>query len=72
MPIATLPNSQDTVLLNDFKPIDKMLIMFGAESTGLSDDLKNISKVNVTIEMSENVESLNLATSVSVIAYELF
>ena len=48
------------------------LIMFGSEADGLSDELVNFSTGSVKIEMAQTVESLNLATSVSVILYELF
>ena len=46
--------------------------MFGSEADGLSDDLKKIATQNLTIEMSENVESLNLSISVGVVLYKLF
>ena len=46
--------------------------MFGSEANGLSQDLIDFSTDSVKIEMAETVESLNLATSVSVILYELF
>ena len=45
--------------------------MFGAESTGLSNELKDLATKNVTIEMSEKVESLNLSVSAAVILYKL-
>ena len=46
--------------------------MFGSEANGLSDELVDFSTNSVKIEMAETVESLNLATSVSVILYQLF
>ena len=46
--------------------------MFGSEADGLTDELIKFSNDSVKIEMSTKVESLNLATSVSVILYELF
>lgn len=70
--VATLPKADDTVWLRNFKPADRILVMFGAESTGLSDELKNFATRNVTIEMKSNVESLNLSISAGVILYELF
>ncbi len=69
--IATLPKSEDTVYLKDFKPNKKSLIMLGAEAEGLSPELINFATEKVTIEMSNNVESLNLSVSASVIFYEL-
>lgn len=68
--IATLPRSKN--MLKTFNIKTPSLIMFGSEADGLSDELVNFSTGSVKIEMAQTVESLNLATSVSVILYELF
>jgi len=68
--IATLPRSEN--LLKTFKTGLPCLVMFGSEANGLSDELINFSTDSVKIEMAQTVESLNLATSVSVILYQLF
>ena len=68
--IATLPRTNN--LLKSYKLKSPALIMFGSEANGLSQELINFSTDSLKIEMKENVESLNLATSVSVIMYELF
>lgn len=70
--VATLPKGEDVVDLNKYLPAKKSLIMFGSEADGLSEDLKKFATKNLTIEMSPNVESLNLSVSVAVIAYKLF
>jgi len=67
--IATLPIANH--YLKDFKAKYPMLIMFGSEADGLSEELINFSTNSLKIEMAKTVESLNLATSVSVILYEL-
>ena len=75
LPIATLPKKGNTVWLKEFKPQNKMLIMFGAESSGLSTELTNYAQQKgsaITIEMSESVESLNLSISAGIILYKLF
>lgn len=69
--VATLPKGDNVIGLSDYKPSEKVLIMFGSEADGLSEELKNFATKNVTIEMVENVESLNLSISVGVVAYEL-
>ena len=68
--IATLPRTNN--LLKTFKVKQPCLVMFGSEANGLSEDLIKFSTTSVKIEMAKTVESLNLATSVSVILYELF
>lgn len=69
--IATLPRSKN--LLKEYKiKSNQTLIMFGSEADGLSEKLIKFSTNSIKIEMAKTVESLNLATSVSVILYELF
>lgn len=70
--IATLPKSEDSVFLKDFKPQEKTLVMFGAESDGLSQELIDFANAKVTIEMNNKVESLNLSMSAGIIFYKLF
>jgi len=67
--IATLPRA--TKLLKNFHPELPVLIMFGSEANGLSNELIEFATDSIKIEMVQNVESLNLATSVAVVLYEL-
>ena len=74
-PIATLPNNTNTTMLKKFSTSNKLIIMFGTESSGLSEELKNFALKNgksITIEMCNKVESLNLSISVGIILYKLF
>ena len=59
-------------MLKSFTPALPAVVMFGSEANGLSEELIEFSTNSVKIEMAKTVESLNLATSVSVILYELF
>lgn len=68
--IATLPKASK--LLKNFKTELPVLIMFGSEAEGLSDELIDFSTDSVKIEMKDNVESLNLSISCAVILYKLF
>lgn len=70
--IATLPKNNDTITLKEYNPQSKTIIMFGSEADGLTKDLIDFSTQKVSIEMSKNVESLNLSVSASVIMYKLF
>ena len=71
--IGTLPKSDNSEYLSDFRlKGSKNVIMFGEESTGLSQDLKEFATQNVTIEMSKNVESLNLSISAGILMYKIF
>ena len=67
--VATLPLAKNT--LKNFKPRESLLVMFGSEAAGLSEELKAFATDSVKIEMSEKVESLNLAVSCAVIMYYL-
>ncbi len=68
--VATLPRSAN--YLKTYSPEYPILVMFGSEADGLSDELIKFSTKSVKIEMAETVESLNLATSVAVVLYQLF
>lgn len=69
--IATLPKGSTVINLSDYKPSEKVLIMFGSEANGLSAELKEFATKNVTIEMDSEVESLNLSVSAAVIMYKI-
>ena len=68
--VATLPRA--TTCLNDFKVNEPVLVMFGSEADGLSEELINFAEKEVKIEMASAVESLNLSVSCAVILYKLF
>ena len=68
---AALPNSKGSILLKDFTAKPPYLIMFGSESEGLSKELIDFADKKLTIEMSDEVESLNLAVSVGVVLYKI-
>ena len=58
--------------LKNYSVKEPMLVMFGSEADGLSDELVEFATKNVKIEMSSTVESLNLSVSCAVVLYELF
>lgn len=68
--VATLPHASS--YLKDFKAQLPLLVMFGSEADGLSDELVNFSTDSVKIEMASSVESLNLSISCAVVLYKLF
>ncbi len=68
--VATLPRAKK--YLKDFKISEPMLLMFGSEADGLSDELTNFATKEVKIEMAPTVESLNLSISCAIVLYELF
>lgn len=70
---GTLPKSDNSEYLSKIKFSNKpKLIMFGSEADGLSDELKEFATGNITIEMKDNVESLNLSISAGVVLYQIF
>lgn len=68
--LATLPRAKE--YLKECKVKSSVLVMFGSEADGLSDELVKFSTKHVKIEMSDRVESLNLSVSCAVVLYELF
>lgn len=69
--VATLPAGKNVINLNNYTMPSKVLLMFGSEADGLSDNLKNFATKNITIEMQPGVESLNLSVSAAIIMYKL-
>ena len=69
--IATLPKGNNVINLTNYAPSEKTLMMFGSEANGLSDELKNFATKNITIEMADNVESLNLSISAGILMYKI-
>ena len=67
--VATLPRAKE--YLKNFKVKEPVLVMFGSEADGLSDELINFSTKEVKIEMASTVESLNLSISCAVVLYKL-
>ncbi len=68
--LATLPRANE--YLKECNVNLPLLVMFGSEADGLSDELVEFSTKHVKIEMSDRVESLNLSVSCAVVLYELF
>ena len=70
--IATSLSKENNISLDDCAKIDKYIIMLGSEAKGLSENLVKLTDKNIRLEMSRNVESLNLSVSASIIFYELY
>lgn len=68
--IATSPKA--TKKLGNFKYQSPSIFLFGNEGRGLSTDLLNYADQTITIPQTNKVESLNLATSVSLLLWELY
>lgn len=51
--------------------IDKYVLILGNEGRGVSKDLQALCDYNLTIPMSKQVESLNVAVAASILVYEL-
>lgn len=68
--IGTSPHAEAIYTDIDYTA-DDFAIVFGAEVTGLSRAKLTMMDTTITIPMLGNVDSLNLATSVAVIIYEV-
>ena len=69
--ISTSLSEKNNITLNDCRNIENIIIMFGSEAKGLSEDLIKIADKNIKLKMENNVESLNIAISASIIFYEI-
>ena len=62
----------NTKNINNFPFKSNQIILFGSESNGFSDDLSNQIEDKITIpRYNQNIDSLNLATSVAIVLSEL-
>jgi TrmH family RNA methyltransferase len=68
--IGTSPHAETSYTDLDYTK-DDFIMVFGTEVSGLSRDKLEMMDVNVKIPMLGDVDSLNLATSVAVIIYEI-
>ena len=69
--IATSLSKTNNISIKEAAKLNKYIIMFGSEAKGLSKELTQITDKNIKLEMKNNVESLNLSVSASIILYEL-
>ncbi len=69
--IATSLSEEKNISIVECSKLKKKIIMFGSEAKGLSKDLLNIADKNIKLKMENNVESLNIAISASIIFYEI-
>ena len=67
--ISTNLHKKSDISLNEIN--DKFILMFGSEADGLTSDTTKIADNNFILPLKSSVESLNLATAVSIILYEL-
>ena len=70
--IATALSKENNISIKECKNFDKYILMFGSEATGLCKELLKIADKNIKLEMTNNVESLNLSVCASIIFYEIF
>ena len=55
--------------LGEIKPTTQMAFILGNEGSGVSSELLSLTERNIFIEMSENIESLNVSIAGSIIMY---
>jgi TrmH family RNA methyltransferase len=70
LPIYTT-NSHAGTDLDKFKAAKEFCLVLGSESHGVSEEIMKLADKNIKIEMSGDIESLNVATAASILLYEL-
>ena len=63
---------ENSIPLKNVKFKEPFIIAFGSEAEGLTKEFLKKETVNIKIETSKSVESLNLASAVSVCLYEIY
>lgn len=64
-------SSHKGVDLDGFKPAKDFCLVLGSESHGVSPEIIALAQANLKIEMSKELESLNVATAAAILLYEL-
>ncbi len=70
--VATALSKENNISVKECSKLNKYIVMFGSEAKGLCKELTDITDKNIKLEMRNNVESLNLSVSASIIMYKLF
>ncbi len=70
--ISTSLYSKNTISIEECSQAERLILMMGSEAKGLDESLIKAADENIRLEMSKNVESLNLAVSCSIIMYQMF
>ena len=66
-PIIVSTLNEKSVGLNNFKKLDEFTIVLGNESHGVSKEICDIADEFVKIEMSDNIDSLNVAVAAGIL-----
>lgn len=70
--VATALSEENNISVKECTDYNNFIVMFGAEATGLKQELLQIANKNLKLKMANNVESLNLSVCASIVMYELF
>ncbi|OIO07466.1 hypothetical protein COX68_03545 [Candidatus Falkowbacteria bacterium CG_4_10_14_0_2_um_filter_41_15] len=70
LPVYTT-GSHGGVNLAQFKPAKAFCLVLGSESHGVSPEIEKLAATSLKIEMSNEIESLNVAAAAAVLLYEL-
>ncbi len=66
-PIIVSTLNEKSVALNKFKKLDDFILVLGNESHGVSKEICDIADEFVKIEMSDNIDSLNVAVAAGIL-----
>lgn len=71
--LISVEQTSKSITYTDYKftPKEKYILVFGNEISGVGEEILKISDAHIEIPMFGEKESLNVATSVGVVAYEV-
>ena len=64
-------SSYGSANLEEFKPADKFCLVLGNESHGVSEEINKLATEKIKIDISENIESLNVSVAAAILFYKL-
>lgn len=65
-----ITSSHDGVDLSKFSAADEFCLVLGSESHGVSEEIAALADAKIKIEMSQEIESLNVAMAATIILYK--
>lgn len=69
--VSTDLSDKNKIELSALKKLKNKIVILGSEANGLTKSTVDLCDYNFVLDISKNVESLNLATAASIIFYEL-
>ncbi len=70
--VAAIEQAENSIMLNEFKPNEKLAVIFGNEVNGVEQEAINLSDYVIEIPQQGTKHSLNISVSCGVVIWDLY